>query len=286
MQKGFFANQGIDIERVVMPGGSKVLGTLVSGDIDVGYFAAVSALQAQIQGRPIKIVGASHIMEIYTLVGRSDLKGTITKAADLKGRMIGITSIGSGSWAFANLIASFAKFDPKTDFSVVPIGSLSALISALKTKRVDTVTLWEPGTTSALNEGVGYPVIDLLDPVQHNEFLAAPTSLVEVIAASDDTITKKADVMRRFFKAQNDSYAWIHSHSVNELAEAVAPVVGMSDMAVLKQALERMLPGVPKVATVDEALFDPTIKRLVDGGVLAKGRPFAEAVDNTFADIK
>lgn len=286
MRKGFFEKQGLDIERVVMPAGAKVLGTLLSGDIDVGYFAAVSALQAQIRGRPIKIVGASHNMEIYTLLGRSDLEDTIKNASDLRGRTIGITAVGSGSWAFANLIASSAKFDPKNDFSMVSIGNVSALISALKTKRVDTVTLWEPGTTMALKERLGYPIIDLLDPVQHKAFLAEPTSLVEVIAARVDTVANKAETMRRFFKAQNESYAWIHSHSVEEVADAVAPLVGVSDMAILKQALQRMIPGVPRIATVDEALFTPSMKRLVDGGVLEESRSFAEAVDNTFSGIK
>ena len=286
MQKGLFEKQGIDIERVVMPGGSKVLGTLLSGDIDIGYFAVSAALQAQIQGRPIKIIGASHDMDIYTLVGRNDLKNTFTKAADLKGRTIGITTIGSGSWAFAKLIASFAKLDPKSDFSIVPVGNLSALISALKTNRVDAVTLWEPGTTTALNEGAGYPIIDLVDPKQHEQFLAARSSLVEVIAVRNDAIAGKGDMLRRFFKAQNEAYAWIHSHSVDELAEAVAPVVGMKNMDILKQALSRTLPGVPTIATVDESLFSRSMKRLVDNGVLEKSLSFSEAVDNTYAGIK
>jgi NitT/TauT family transport system substrate-binding protein len=286
MQKGFFQKQGIDIERVVMPGGSKVLGTLVSGDIDIAYLATFAALQAQIRGLPIKIVGVSHDMEIYTLLARTDLKGTINTAADLKGRTIGISTIGSGSWAFANLIAGFAKLDPKNDFSIVPVGNMSALISALKSKSVDAVTLWEPGTSTAMNDGAGYPVVDLLDPVQHKQFLDAPTSLVEVIATREDTIKNKADMMRRFFKAQNESYAWIHSHSVDEIAEVIAPLIGVSDMAVLKQALKRDLPGAPPVATVDEALFTTTIKRLVKDGMLEKSRTFAEAVDNSYGSIK
>jgi ABC-type nitrate/sulfonate/bicarbonate transport system substrate-binding protein len=92
--------------------------------------------------------------------------------------------------------------------------------------------------------------------------------------------------MRRFFKAQNESYAWIHSHSIDEIAEAIAPLIGVTDMAVLKQALKRDLPGAPPVATVDEALFTTTMKRLVNDGMLEKSRTFAEAVDNAYGGIK
>src|SRR6185312_17502799 len=79
IQKGIFKKHGLDVERISMPGGAKVLTTLLTGDIDVAYLAASTALQAQFQGRPVKIVGMSHSMEIYALLGRNDLKGTVTK---------------------------------------------------------------------------------------------------------------------------------------------------------------------------------------------------------------
>ena len=103
IQKGIFKKHGLDVERIAMPGGAKVLTTLLTGDIDVAYLAASTALQAQFQARPVKIIGMSHSMEIYALLGRNDLKGKISKPEDLKDRTIGISSIGSGSWAFANI---------------------------------------------------------------------------------------------------------------------------------------------------------------------------------------
>ena len=75
IQKGIFKKHGLDVERISMPGGAKVLTTLLTGDIDVAYLAASTALQAQFQARPVKIVGMSHSMEIYALLGRNDLKG-------------------------------------------------------------------------------------------------------------------------------------------------------------------------------------------------------------------
>jgi NitT/TauT family transport system substrate-binding protein len=286
MEKGIFRKHGIEIERVVMPGGSKVLTTLLSDDIDIGYLAAVTTLQAQFQSRPVKIIGASHIMEIYSLLGRNDFKGAITKPADLKNHTVGISAPGSGSWAFANLLALAGSLDPARDIKIVPIGGMMPLISALKSNSVDTVTLWEPGTTIALSEGVGYSILDLQDPIQHKQFMNSTESLVEVIAAKEDFIAGKRDALRKFFAAQNESYAWIHSAPVEEVARTVAPIVGQQNMEVLIKSLKRMIPGVPKTALVDEKIYTATMAKMVSAGLFKDAQPFAKAVDNTFGDTR
>ena len=105
IQKGIFKKHGLDVERIAMPGGAKVLTTLLTGDIDIGYLAAST------RSRPNSRTGRSRSSACRTtwksirLLGRNDLKGKINKPADLKDRTIGISSIGSGSWAFAKFLA-------------------------------------------------------------------------------------------------------------------------------------------------------------------------------------
>jgi sulfonate transport system substrate-binding protein len=258
IQKGFFTKHGIEIQRIAIPGGAKVLTALLTGDIDIGYLAASTSLQAQFQGRPVKIIGMSHNMEIYSLLGQNSLKGKITSPADLKAHTIGISAIGSGSWAFANLLA-------------------------LKTSRVDTVTLWEPGTTMALQENAGYSIVDLVDPAQHEKYLRSPHSMVEVILAKEELLGTKQEMLRNFFAAQNEAYEWLHNTPMEEVAKVVAPILGDSNMDTLVAALRRNLGGVPTVATVDQSTFDNTMNTMVQTGLFKEALPFAKSVDNTFA---
>jgi NitT/TauT family transport system substrate-binding protein len=286
IQKGIFRKHGIEVERVAMPGGAKVLGALLTGDIDIGFLAASTTLQAQFQARPVKIIGISHAMEIYSLLARNDLKGTVTKAADLKDRTIGISSIGSGSWAFANLVAHIGSLDATRDIKIVPLGTMMSIIAGLKTNRVDAVTLWDPGTTIALNENLGYSVIDLVDPAQHRQIMHSDQSMVEVIAAKEDMISGQRDKLRKFFAALNEANAWIHSASVEEVAQAVGPLVGESNMGILVLSLKRALPGVPKIAVVDEKTFDATMTEMVETGLFKEKMAFARAVDNSLSDSR
>jgi sulfonate transport system substrate-binding protein len=282
IQKGIFKKHGIDIERIAIPGGAKVLGALLTGDIDIGYLAGSTSLQAQFQGRPVKIIGMSHNMEIYTLLGQNSLKDKIKSPADLKDRTVGISAIGSGSWAFANFLAHAGSLDASRDIKIVPLGNMTAIISALKTNRVDTVTLWEPGTTMALMANDGYSVVDLVDPAQHEKYLRSPHSLVEVILAKEELLGKQ-DLLRKFFAAQNEAYDWLHKTPMEEVAKVVAPILGDSNMDALIPALKRNLSGVPTVATVDKATFENSMKTMVQTGLFKEGMPFEKSVDNTFA---
>jgi NitT/TauT family transport system substrate-binding protein len=283
IQKGIFKKHGIEVERVAMPGGAKVLTALLSGDIDIGFLAAATTLQAQFQSRPVKIIGISHAMEIYSLLARNDLKGKITKAADLKDHTIGISSIGSGSWAFANLVARLGSLDATRDIKIVPLGTMMAIIAGLKTNRVDAVTLWDPGTTMALSQNIGYSVIDLVDPAQHRQIMHSDQSMVEVIAAKEDTISSQRDKLRKFFAALNEANTWLHEAKVEEVAQAVGPLVGESDVPILVASLKRALPGVPKIAVVDEKMFNGTMSEMVETGLFKEKMPFARSVDNSLS---
>jgi len=219
-------------------------------------------------------------------LGRNDRKGTVSKHDDLKDRTIGISSIGSGSWAFAKYLAHLGKLDDTRDIKIVPLGNMMAIIAGLKTNRVDTVTLWEPGITMALAENAGYSVIDLVDPVQHQKYMNAAESMVEVILAKEDLVTGQSEKMKKFFAAQNEAFTYIHSTPMEEIAKAVAPIVGESNMDVLVSSLKRNLPGVPKIATVDEKVFTSTMIRMVETGLFKEAMPFAKSVDNRYGAVK
>ena len=153
-------------------------------------------------------------MEIYALLGRNDLKGTITKPGS-QGPHDRHLLDRLGKLGIRQLLAHLGSLDDTRDIKIVPLGNMMAIIAGLKTNRVDTVTLWEPGITMALAEKAGYSIIDLVDPAQH-EIHARPESMVEVILAKEDWSPAKQDMMHKFFAAQNEAFAWIHSTPMDE----------------------------------------------------------------------
>jgi ABC-type nitrate/sulfonate/bicarbonate transport system substrate-binding protein len=286
LERGLFKKRGVEVERISMPGGAKVLTTLLSGDIDVGDLSTVNVLRAQIENRPAKIIGATYNMEIWALMVASGLKGKITTLADLKERTVGVTSIGAGSWGFANLAARAAGLDPARDIKIVPLGNISAILGALKSGKVDTAVTWEPGTSRGLAEGIGYTLIDVQDPRQHREFMGADESLVEVMAALEPFVRNNGDTLRKFFAALNEAYDWLHAQSIDEVARTVAPIAGESNMEALRASVKRALPGVPKTSVVGEHAYTVAAQKLHQGGATREVIPFARAVDNSVAGAR
>ena len=98
--QGFFRKQGLDVELVYVSSAPVALASLAHGD---------SQLNTGSPSGPIlgAMAGGLDVVFVAGLVNK--LTGTIVSApeikspADLKGKTIGVTSLGGGNWAFTML---------------------------------------------------------------------------------------------------------------------------------------------------------------------------------------
>jgi len=86
--KGFFRNEGLENETVVIPG-STAIAALVSGDADYSG-AGGSGMRAAVRGAPIKAIMFQTEKVTWYLVTASD----VFKIADLRGKRIAVGTIG------------------------------------------------------------------------------------------------------------------------------------------------------------------------------------------------
>ena len=63
---------------------------------------------------------------------------------DLKGKAIGVTSVGATTWVFARMFARAQGWDPDKDVKVVALGGLDAQIAALSRKEI-AAYVWGDG---------------------------------------------------------------------------------------------------------------------------------------------
>src|ERR1041385_4454652 len=87
-QKGFFAREGIKLERVSIPGGTdKMVAALEHGAVDVTQTATPYLIQAVLRGSEAVGIGSETANPIYSLI----VKPEIASFADLKGRLLGLS---------------------------------------------------------------------------------------------------------------------------------------------------------------------------------------------------
>jgi len=98
--RGFFAKNGIDAQLVFIPGSPTLIASLNTGDVHFGFTGGTATLGAAVAGLDVRLIAAFADRVQSELVTRPEIK----TAADLKGKRVGVTSIGGTGWMSALLI--------------------------------------------------------------------------------------------------------------------------------------------------------------------------------------
>jgi NitT/TauT family transport system substrate-binding protein len=137
-ERGFFAKNGIDVQTIFIPGSPTLVATLNTGDVQFGYTGGTATLGAAVGGLDVKILAAfsNHIQT--DLVVRPEIK----TAADLKGKRIGVTSIGGTGWMSAMLALEQIGLNPERDkILFAAFGDQRVITQALETGTIQGASL-------------------------------------------------------------------------------------------------------------------------------------------------
>jgi len=157
-EKGYFEEQGLDVELTSFKSGAEMIAPLSTGQLDVGAGEPGTALfNATSQDLDIKVVcgfssqAAGH--GGVPILVRKDLadSGEITKPGDLKGRKIGV-NVPRGMTEYS--IAKYLEKGRLTidDVEMVPI-PFPDMPAAFANKAIDAGMMTYPSVAKALNDG-------------------------------------------------------------------------------------------------------------------------------------
>jgi NitT/TauT family transport system substrate-binding protein len=103
-----------DVRFVDASPGSGTSNSIASGEVDFSMNFAASLVVAMDAGEPITLVGGVHTgcFELFATEGIRDI-------SDLKGKTVGVPTMGSGAHLFLASIASYVGLDPARDINWV-----------------------------------------------------------------------------------------------------------------------------------------------------------------------
>ena len=137
-EKGFFAKNGIDVQTVFIPGSPTLIASINTGDVQMAYTGGTATLGAAVGGLDMKIIAAFSNFVQTDLVVRPEIK----TAADLKGKRIGVTSIGGTGWMSAMLALEQVGINPEHDkVSLAAFGDQRVITQALETNTIQGASL-------------------------------------------------------------------------------------------------------------------------------------------------
>lgn len=145
--RGFYLKHGSDVELIQMRPNISVA-ALLSGEID--YIELIgSAIRSAARGLPMRAVSTGIKSPFFSIIAQNKYK-TIK---DLKGAIIGITSIGGTNHISTRITLRQFGLDPEKDVKLIAIGDEKIMYDAFKVGRADAVVLAPPFSVQLKREG-------------------------------------------------------------------------------------------------------------------------------------
>jgi NitT/TauT family transport system substrate-binding protein len=285
-ERGFFAEQKLDVELVPFDSGPRMIAPLAAGQIDIGAGASSAGLfNAVARGLGIKIVadkGSTAMTYDYMpLIVRKDLvdSGKVKTFSDLKGLKLAAAGPGSATNAKLNVALMQGGLTYK-DADTVNM-SYPQQVVALTSKAIDGAITTEPSTSQALASGVA---------VRFSKDVLYPGQQVAVLLYGNDLLTKRRDVGQRFMTAYikasrvyNDATrnGLFNGTGSKEIIDLIMKTTGLAD----RKIFDTMVPnGISPDAAVNVKSLTDDLKFFVDQGQIEKPVTVSDVMDMSFAE--
>ncbi|WP_026480923.1 ABC transporter substrate-binding protein [Ahrensia sp. 13_GOM-1096m] len=201
VENGFFGDQNIEIE-FIYAGASDILTNIAAGNVQFGFPNGDAVIAAVANGLPVKVVHTTYQRGIGALLAKAE--SGIETYADLKGKTVAVTSLGSPN--YLQLQVGLKKAGLSLDDVSVEIVAGGAIVQALQSDTVDAIIFSELRKYAL--EANGFNVSMILS----NDFLP---SFGNVVVTSNDILANNPDLVKRVTNAVTKSYEWVIDGNVD-----------------------------------------------------------------------
>jgi NitT/TauT family transport system substrate-binding protein len=273
LENGYFKDEGIDLELLLTPGADKVSAAVLSGDAQVGFAGAESAIYVYngSEKNYLQIFSGLTKRDGQFIISRKNEKNF--KLKDLEGKEVLVgRSTGMPALNFMQALKNEG-----VDISKVKINSsidFASLSGAFISKQGDYVNLFEPNATLIEHQNYGYVVASIgtySGEVPYTTFYAQKSYLNE-----------NKDLLKRFTKAINKGLEYVQVHNEDEIASSIKNQFKNSDINDLKEMIKRYKENDCwlKDSYVSEKLFTNLEDFLKENKLIKENVPYDDLVQN------
>lgn len=213
---GYFKDEGLDVTLVNESAGQDAEEALVAGEIQgvVGFYDHTIDLQSKGKFVTDIVIFGGNPGE--TLMLSTRLKDQVKTLADLKGKKIGVTGLGSST----NFLSAYlvTKGGNKiSDYTPLAVGAGQTLIAAMEKGDIDLGMTTEPTVSLLKKKGDAVEFVVMRDNKGTADALggAYPASSLYM---QSDYVAKHPDVVQKVANAMVKTMRWIHTHTPEEIA--------------------------------------------------------------------
>jgi NitT/TauT family transport system substrate-binding protein len=147
-EKGFYKKYGLNVQHVRIPGANVAISALVSGNLDYGTHYQVTMLWG-VRGLGTRAIFSTASKQMFSFV----VQPGIQSVKDLKGKLVGIPSIGSLGYKITVKVLREVGMDPDKDVRFIAVGGDPNRAQQLRAKQIDATMINPPLSIVMRKEG-------------------------------------------------------------------------------------------------------------------------------------
>lgn len=283
MEKGFFAEEGFEIDLIGAYGADKTMAALLSEEAQIGFMGPEASVYVYAQGSKDYAISFAQVTKRDGTFLMSRNPEPDFKFENLKGKEV----IGGRKGGMPEMTLEYVLknndliIGSDTDAGEVDVRTdiqFAVMAGAFTGGEGDYVTLFEPMATSTQKAGTGYIVASI----------GAESGEIPYTAycALGSYIDENPDVIQKFTNAIYKGQQYVKNHSAEEIAEIINPQFMELGLDELTEVIQRYKDN---DTWCDEPLLkEESLNRLMDVMELAgelKGRvPYNKIVTTKFAE--
>ncbi|BCS54140.1 ABC transporter substrate-binding protein [Geobacter sp. SVR] len=151
-EKGFFQQEGLDVELARFTNSGEGLTALKTGKLDIGSFGTSAPLAFIAKGADFTVFGGQ-MGEGHGLIAKPEKAERFKELKNFKGATIGAVRLATGDVVFRAALHE-AGVDWKKDLTIKEFDSPAAVLEAVKKGSLDAGLVWIPYFTLAEKQGL------------------------------------------------------------------------------------------------------------------------------------
>lgn len=272
IEKGFFKDEGLDIELVLTNGADNVMAAVLSGDCEIGLSGSEATIYVYNKGAKdyVKTFAGLTKKDGSFIVSREKIDNF--KLEDLKGKYILGGRLGGMPEMTLEYVLKENNIDPKQDLTIDTSVQFANMASTFIGGKGDFVTLFEPLATKIEKQGYGHKVAllgSLTGPVPYTAY-----------NAKTSYINNNKDIIKKFDKAINKGLDFVHNSSSDEIAKTIKNQFPDTSYNDLKNSIEsyKENDSWPKTTRISKKDFNHMEDIVIKAGQLNKKVPYKKLV--------
>ena len=257
-QRGYFKEEGLNVEIVDFAGGSAALRAVVGGSADVvsGAYKHTINLQANRQ-----------FFTAFVLQGRAPAisLGVSSKAkyqspADLKGMKIGVSAPGSST----NMMVTYflTKNGMKaSDVSFIGVGTGNAALAAIRSGQIDALSNVDPVMTMLEQKGDVKIIADTRTLEGTNKVFGGPMP-AGCLYAPEDFVKKNPNTVQALTNAMVKALRWLQQAGPSDIIRTVPEAYLLGDRGLYLASYNNVKDAVSPDGLIPEVGAKTTLKAM------------------------